>query len=113
VFDRTHGFWMHCISTPPDDLEVEGLPDDPVQIQILEGWNLISWQKTTSEGISDALGSIEEYIDYVYRWNPVTDSYEYCHYIDETWGWQGDFGTIDPDMGYWFHSSQDCIWSII
>jgi len=110
VFDRIHGFWMHCTSTPPSDLEVEGLPEDPEQIQILEGWNLVSWQKTTSESISGALGSIEQYIDYVYRWNPTTDSYEYSHYIDAEYGWQGDFGTIDPDMGYWFHSSQDCTW---
>ncbi len=109
--DRTNGFWFHCTSDPAEDLELYGIPDGPVQIGLKADWNLVSWQKTSSQSIADALGDIAQYVDYIYRWNPDTDAYEYSHYI-ETLGWKGDFDTLDPDYGYWFHCLENCTWDL-
>jgi len=109
--DRISGFWFHCTSDPLSDLELQGIPEVPEQIELFTGWNLVSWQKAESQSLSEALSDIVQNVDYVYRWNAVADYYEYSYY-EEGWGWEGDFNTLDPDYGYWFHCLEDCTWTL-
>ncbi len=111
-FDRVHGFWIHCITSPEEELNIEAVPEDPSDINLLEGWNLVSWQKTTEENISIAIGDIVSNIDYIYRWNSDIGEYEYSHYLGEELGWMGDFNTLYPGYGYWFHCLNGCVWNV-
>ncbi|HPR41818.1 MAG TPA: C1 family peptidase [Candidatus Methanofastidiosa archaeon] len=109
--DGNYGFWFHSTSAEGCDLHITDGTPDTASIYIHDGWNLVNWPKKGTVSLDEALQDVSGYIDYVYRWNPFLDKYEYSHYI-ETLGWQGEFDQFEPGYGYWFHSSGDCTWSI-
>ncbi|MBN1786150.1 MAG: PQQ-binding-like beta-propeller repeat protein [Candidatus Methanofastidiosa archaeon] len=105
-----NGYWFHTFS--PQEFALSGDLAIVDSIDIKAGWNLVCWPNGFEMGISEALQGIQDEVDYIYKWNPVDMGYEYSHYINETLGWQGQFETLEPGVGYWLHSSEDCTWYI-
>lgn len=109
TIDGEYGYWFHSTDTGICSIfENDGVPS-ATSIDIYEGWNLVSWPRKESSEIGLALGDIGPNIDYVYRWNPFLEVYEYSFYF-EGYGWEGDFNTFDPGYGYWLHSASECVW---
>ena len=108
--DSFEGYWVY-VNENPQWFSINGDNTAITNIDIFVGWNLVSWPKCYEMNIGDALEDLENDIDYVYRWNEVDKRYEYSYFYSG-YGWNGDFNTFEPGVGYWIHSFSDCTWII-
>ncbi|HPR41845.1 MAG TPA: hypothetical protein PK718_04785, partial [Candidatus Methanofastidiosa archaeon] len=103
--DKSHGFWVHSTNAKLQQLLITEMIEPSEQIYLTEGWNLVGWQSQETVSIETGLNNILGYVDYVYRWNSNTQSYEYYHV-----GYGGQFDSFEPEYGYWLHCSEECVW---
>jgi len=109
--DNVHGYWFHSTADNVFDMHVDDGCSSTTSINIMEGWNLLSWPKKESISLNDACADISGHVDYVYRWNSFLEEYEYSYY-DVEYGWVGDFNFFDPGYGYWLHSDSEQVWDL-
>jgi hypothetical protein len=104
--DETMGFWIRMKDEA--NLSVVGEAPGPVQIPLVEGWNLIGYPWRTPLPPQEALASIDGNYDIVYAWNPASGSWlSYAPGLGH-----GTLMEMDPGQGYWLHASRDCVLTI-
>jgi hypothetical protein len=104
--DETMGFWIRMKHEAT--LSVVGEAPGPVQIPLVEGWNLIGYPWRTPLPPQEALASIDGSYDIVYGWNPSTGSW--LSY-DPGLG-HGTLTEMEPGQGYWVYASRDSVLTI-
>jgi hypothetical protein len=104
--DGTMGFWVRMKDEAT--LSVVGEALGPVQIPLVEGWNLIGYPWHTPLPPQEALASIDGNYDIVYGWNPSTGSW--LSY-DPGLG-HGTLKDMEPGQGYWVYASRDSVLTI-
>ncbi len=104
--DETMGFWIRMRHEAT--LSVVGEALGPVQIPLVEGWNLIGYPSRTPLPLQGALASIDGSYDIIYGWNSSTGSW--LSY-DPGLG-HGTLREMGPGQGYWVYASRDSVLTI-
>jgi hypothetical protein len=89
-------------------LSVVGEAPGPVQIPLVEGWNLIGYPWPNSLPPQEALASIDGDYDIVYAWNPSSSSWLF-YAPGLSYSTLKEMG---PAQGYWVLASRDCVLTI-
>ena len=104
--DETTGFWIRM--NDEATLSVVGEAPGPVQIPLVEGWNLIGYPWRTPLPPQEALASIDSSYDIVYAWNPSSRSWLfYAPGLGH-----GTLKEMGPGQGYWVYASHDSVLTI-
>jgi hypothetical protein len=104
--DEAGGFWIRMKDEAT--LSVVGEPPGPVQIPLVQGWNLIGYPWPTPLPPQEALASIDGGYDIVYGWDPSTGSWlSYAPGLG-----QGTLREMGPGHGYWVRASRECVLTI-
>ena len=100
------GFWIRIRDEAT--LSVVGEAPGPVQIPLVEGWNLIGYPWRTPLPPQEALASIDGDYDIVYAWNPSSGSWlSYAPGLGHA-----TLEQMGPGHGYWIRASRDCVLTI-
>lgn len=105
--DETMGFWIRMKQEAT--LSVVGESPHPVQIPLVEGWNLIGYPGRRSLSPGEALASIDGNYDIVYAWDPASGG-SWLFYAPGLG--HGTLKEMGPGQGYWVHASRDCVLTI-
>lgn len=104
--DETMGFWIR--TKDEATLSVVGEAPGPVQIPLVEGWNLIGYPWHTPLPPQEALASIDGNYDIVYAWDAASGSWlSYAPGLG-----YGTLKEMGPGRGYWLRASRDCVLTI-
>jgi hypothetical protein len=104
--DETMGFWVRMKDEAT--LSVVGEALGPVQIPLVEGWNLIGYPWHTPLPPQEALASIDGDYDIVYGWDPSTGSWlSYNPGLGHA-----TLKDMEPGQGYWVYASRDSVLTI-
>jgi len=104
--DETMGFWIRMKHEAT--LSVVGEAPGPVQIPLVEGWNLIGYPSRTPLPPQEALASLDGSYDIIYGWNSSTGSW--LSY-DRGLG-HGTLREMGPGQGYWVYASRASVLTI-
>ena len=109
-------FGYYVLTNQSCDLTLFGTLPETIQVQLNEGWNLISFYSAKQKPIgafsefSDPLPVVPECVDRVFRF--VDGVFEfttfYPGYGYYASGSSSDFTTLDPGFGYWILTNQSC-----
>ena len=98
------GYWLHMMESAT--LTVSG--STPFSsIDLIAGWNLVSYNSATAQAIADALASISGKI--VSVWAYVNGAWKV--YDPANPGFS-DLTTMGPGYGYWIQTTEACTWTM-
>ncbi len=98
------GYWINM--TEAARLSVSGSAPSN-SIDLANGWNLVGYNSSTSQGVADALASISG--KYVSVWAYVNGSWKV--YDPNNPGFS-DLTAMDPGYGYWINATEACTWTL-
>ena len=99
------GYWIKMDNN--SILNVTGTISSPNSINLMQGWNLISYPSDSSKSPSDAFSGISNSYSIVWAYNASEDSYLY---YSPSLG-SGTLTDITPDRGYWINmTTGDTLW---
>ncbi len=105
--EESMGFWVRAKTTKT--FLVVGEPVGPVQIPLVQGWNLIGYPSQRSLSPQEALDSVKGNYDIVYGWNP-SDGGTWLTYLPGL-----PYGTLtEMSLGhaYWIHVTRESVLTI-
>jgi hypothetical protein len=100
------GLWIHMKNDAVliHDNIAPTINNPPVQIQLLGGWNFVSYPSTLTRTVDNAMGSVS--YDIVQTYDAAT----------ETWlswdGSSGDLVNMELGRGYWIHIPSNQMWNV-
>jgi len=104
--DETAGFWIRM--NDEATLSVLGEAPGPVQIPLMEGWNLIGYPWRTPLPPEEALASIDGSYEIVYAWDSSSSSWLfYAPGLGH-----GTLKEMGPGQGYWLCASRDSLLTV-
>lgn len=98
------GYWLNM--TEAATLSVTGAEPSKT-INLITGWNLVGYNSSTSQNITDALASITGKV--VSVWAYKNDSWQF--YDPANPGFS-DLTTMSPGYGYWINTNGACTWTL-
>jgi len=104
TMETGNGYWVNL--KEPATLSVPGSALSG-SISLSTGWNLVGYNSSTSQGVTDALASIEG--KYVSVWAYIGGSWKV--YDPNNPGFS-DLTTMDRGYGYWINAKEACTWKL-
>ncbi|UCE39384.1 MAG: hypothetical protein JSW00_09235 [Thermoplasmata archaeon] len=98
----THEWGYYIDMVNPDYLVVAGKVPASTQISLKVGWNLVGYPSPIIRTRDDALSSI-------------SGSYNKVEFFDTSKGKEVAVESLDdmnPNLGYWIHVTDDCVWDV-
>ncbi|MDP2948227.1 MAG: hypothetical protein Q8P22_01650 [Chloroflexota bacterium] len=105
--EESMGFWVHAKTAKT--FLVVGEPVGPVQIPLVQGWNLIGYPSQRSLPPQEALDSVKGSYDVVYGWNP-SDGGAWLTYLPGLS--HGTLKEMSPGHAYWIHATRESVLTI-
>jgi hypothetical protein len=103
--DNKKGFWIHITNNNGADLIINGnAPSSTQNVLLRKGWNLVGYPSTTAKKRDIALDNL--------TFGNEIDAVEYYESSTQKIKSLGEKGFMKPGRGYWFHATQDCVWTV-
>ena len=104
IMDAGTGYWMNCSTGV--SFTVIGIASGN-SVNLLNGWNLVGYNSSTSEPIADELASISGKV--VSVWAYINGQWKV--YDPANPGFS-DLTTLEPGYGYWIKATEACTWTL-
>lgn len=98
------GYWINLIAT--STINISGVLENPVQIPLMKGWNLVGYPSDNAKTPVNALTTIGSSYSIIWAYNATSDTYLY---YNPNLG----SGTLDymiNSWGYWINMTQNDNW---
>ena len=104
TMEAGRGYWINM--TEYAALSVTGsTPSKSIDLQ--SGWNLVGYNSSTSQSVTDALASMTE--KFISIWAYMDGSWKV--YDPNNPGFS-DLTTMEPGYGYWINATEACTWTL-
>ena len=104
IMEAGRGYWINM--TEAATVNITG-SEPTTSCSLKSGWNLVGYNSSTSQSVSDALESIEG--KYVSVWAYIDGSWRV--YDPNNPGFS-DLTTMEPGYGYWINTTEVCTWTL-
>lgn len=100
------GYWVYMTSS--GSIPLSGSAPSKT-INLVNQWNLVGFNSTTSTSVTNALSSIDGRYVSVWAWKNSTNSYQSYFPNNQLFS---DLTTMESGRGYWIYATQSTSWTI-